>query len=387
MVEGKFAMGIGPLSGVKVVELAGIGPAPFAAMVLADLGADVIRIDRPHAPPVVRREFDVTSRSRRSLAVDIRTPAGRDLVLRLVAQSDVLLEGMRPGVAERLHLGPVECHAVRESLVYGRMTGWGQDGPYAHTAGHDITYLAVTGGLHAIGHADRPPAVPVNVVGDFGGGAMYLALGVVAGVLRARSTGRGDVVDASIVDGVGSLYAMVRGFMAQGTWKDDRESNFLDGGAPYYRAYRCADGKDIAVGAMEPQFWAELQRRIGLEGHPILARRDDPVAWDEITQFLAEHFATRPRDAWVDLTAGTDACLAPVLSLEESLNDPHLRERSAFVDVDGMPHPAPSPRFAVAGTREPERPPRVGEHTDAILSELGLTAREIAELRSSDTVA
>jgi alpha-methylacyl-CoA racemase len=266
------------------------------------------------------------------------------------------------------------------------MTGWGQDGPYAHTAGHDINYLAIAGALHPIGFADRPSVPPLNVVGDFGGGGMYLALGIVAGVMRARATGTGDVVDASIVDGVGALYGMMRGFVGEGTWVDRREANMLDGGTPYYRTYRCADGKEVAVGALEPHFWAELVKRIGLGDDPLMSQRDDRARWPELQARLAAHFATRTRDEWVELTADSDACLSPVLSLAESLDDPHLKARNAFRHIDGSAHPVPAPRFRQAGERMPTPTPMVGEHTEAILSDLGYADAEIDTLRAAGAV-
>jgi alpha-methylacyl-CoA racemase len=377
----------GPLCGLRVVELAGIGPVPFAAMMLADLGAQVVRVVRSNDTPAIPPEFDVTGRSRRSIALDLKTAEGRTIALDLISSSDVVLEGLRPGVVERLGLGPTECLERRDSLVYGRMTGWGQSGPYAQTAGHDLTYLAVAGALNPIGCADRPPVPPLNVVGDFGGGAMYLAFGILAAVLRARETGIGEVIDASIVDGAASLYAMMRGFLAEGSWLDKRESNLLDGGAPYYRVYRCADGLDIAVGAIEPQFWAELLERIGLSDEPLMKERDDRTQWPAIRDRLAEHFATRPRQDWVDLTAGTDACLAPVLTFAESLADPHMTSRRAFHGIDGVQHPAPAPRFERAGERPPTRAPRPGEHTDAILAELGYDDETVARLRTEGVVS
>ncbi|MFF0492452.1 CaiB/BaiF CoA transferase family protein [Nocardia sp. NPDC004068] len=363
-----------------------MGPGPFAAMTLADLGAEVIRVDRAAGSPPVDRRFEVNGRSRRSIAVDLKSESGRAIVLRLVAGADALIEGMRPGVTERLGLGPDDCLTANPALVYGRMTGWGQHGPYARLAGHDINYLAIAGALHPIGVADRPSVPPLNVVGDFGGGGMYLALGIVAGVLRARATGQGDVVDASIVDGVGALYGMIRGFVGEGTWADRREANLLDGGTPYYRTYRCADGKEVAVGALEPQFWAELVKRIGLADDPLMSRRDDRSCWPQLQARLAEHFATRTRDEWVELTEDSDACLTPVLSLAESLADPHLRARNAFRNIDGSAHPAPAPRFRRAGERAPTPTPMVGEHTAAILADLGYSDDEVDALRAAGAI-
>lgn len=376
----------GPLAGVRVIELAGLGPGPFAAMMLADLGAEVTRVDRLGARPIVDRRFDVNSRSRASIAVDLKSARGREIVLKLVGDADVLIEGMRPGVTERLGLGPVDCLAVNPRIVYGRMTGWGQGGPYAHTAGHDLTYLAVTGGLHAIGYADRPPVPPLNMVADFGGGGMYLAFGIVAAVLRARATGEGDVIDASIVDGVNSLHGMVRGFLSERSWVDERESNLLDGGAPYYRVYRCQDGKDLAIAAIEPQFWTALIERIGLAEHPLMAARDDRERWAELRDALAAHFASRPRADWIALTVGSDACLAPVLTFEESLKDPQLRARDAFTEVEGIWHPVPAPRFERAGTVHPRPAPQVGENTDEVLERFGFSATEVAQLRADGAI-
>lgn len=385
-MTGKSGRGAGPLAGIRVIELAGLGPGPYAAMMLADLGADVIRIDRTTGQPALAREFEVNGRSRRSVAVDMKSDAGRELVLKLVKSADALIEGMRPGVTERLNLGPAECLAVNPALVYGRMTGWGQDGPYAQMAGHDLNYLAITGGLHAIGYADRPPVPPLNVVGDYGGGATYLALGVLAGIMHARETGEGDVIDASIVDGVNLLMGVVRSYTAAGTWTDEREANMLDGGAPYYRVYRCADGKDIAIAAIEPQFWEELIERVGLAGDPMMAGRGSRQRWPAIRGRLAEHFATKTRDEWVRLTEGTDACLSPVLSFEESLHDKHQVSRRAFSTIDGVTQATPAPRFKRAEARVPETAPQKGEHTSEVLTELGFTPGEIDALRTSGVV-
>lgn len=377
----------GPLTGIKVIELAGLGPGPFAAMMLADLGAEVIRVDQVDKPPMFNRRYEVNGRSRRSIALNLKTQAGREIALTLAAQSDALIEGMRPGVAERLGIGPDACLASNPALVYGRISGWGQDGPYSQMAGHDLTYLAITGGLHSIGHADRPPVPPLNAVADFGGGGMHLAFGVLAGILRARESGQGDVIDASIVESAGSLFGMIRGLLAEQSWQDERESNLLDGGAPYYRVYRCADGKDVAVGAIEPIFWEQLIQRVGLGEDPLMYHRDDRSLWPQIRRRLTERFLQEPRDEWVRRTVGSDACLAPVLSLEESTRDEHLLARHALTQVNGIPQPSPSPRFRYAGTSAPRPTPEVGAHSSAILQESGYTSDQIKRLRETGAIA
>lgn len=372
----------GPLTGVRVVEFAGLGPAPFCSMLLADLGADVIRVDRPLAPGQRPRDprIDVINRGRRSIVVDLKNPAAVETTLELIATADILIEGFRPGVMERLGLGPEPCLAGNPRLVYGRMTGWGQTGPYARTAGHDITYLAVTGALHAIGSPGGPPVPPLNLVGDFGGGALYLAFGVLAALTEARATGRGQVVDAAIVDGTAGLLAMARARLSDGSWRDERGTNLLDGGAPFYGVYECADGRHVAVGALEPQFWAELLRLLGRSDDPVLAGRDDRGRWPEVRAHLAAIFITRTRDEWTALCAGTDACLAPVLSLEEARADPHNVARGVLVDVDGVTHPAPAPRFRATPLRTPQRAPIPGRHTEQVLAEAGLDAARVADL-------
>ncbi|WP_231488353.1 CaiB/BaiF CoA transferase family protein [Brevibacterium sp. VCM10] len=376
----------GPLTGVKIVELAGVGPGPLAAMILADLGAEVVRVDRLGATPVIRREFEVHGRSRRSISVDLKKEAGRALLFKLVERSDALIEGMRPGAVERLGVGPDECLSVNPKLVYARMTGWGQDGPYSGMAGHDINYLAVTGGLHAIGRRGEPPVPPLNLVADFGGGGMFLAVGVVSGILRSRLTGVGDVVDAAMVDGVNSLLSMFRGFLADGMWEDRRESNLLDGGAPFYRCYECADGKYVAIGANEEKFWRQLLDAIGLADDPLMGEREDKSAWAAIADRLAVQFRTRPRDEWVAMTEGTDSCLSPVLSFVEARDDAHLKARDSFVDVDGVTHAAPAPRFQRAGCRPPLAPAAIGADTSAILEELGFDPGSAQRLRRDGVV-
>ncbi|GAA4849740.1 CaiB/BaiF CoA-transferase family protein [Saccharopolyspora rosea] len=338
--------GGGPLAGVRVVELAGIGPAPFCAMLLADLGADVVRVDRPGAGG-----HDLLNRGKRSVAVDLKHERGPATVLALAEQADVLLEGLRPGVTERLGVGPEQCHEVNPRLVYGRMTGWGQDGPLASTAGHDIDYIALTGMLHLIGRRDGPPQVPANLLGDFGGGALYLAVGVLAALLEARTSGRGQVVDASIVDGSAHLGAMLFGFLATGGWSTERGTNLLDTGAPYYDVYETADGQHVAVGALEPRFYAELLDRLGLTGE--VPDRDDPANWPELRARFAEVFRTRTRAEWAAVFDGSDACVAPVLSMTEAETHPHVAARRTLVRRDGVLQPAAAPRF----DRTPNPPP------------------------------
>jgi alpha-methylacyl-CoA racemase len=338
---------MGPLKGVKVVEMAGIGPISFAGMMLADLGAEVTRIERPRSGGLAWGASPVLDRGRDARQVDLKAPAGVEEVLGLVAEAEVLIEGFRPGVMERLGLGPEECLARNPALVYGRMTGWGQSGRYAHTAGHDITYLAISGALHMVGEPDRKPVPPVNLLGDFGAGATYLAFGVVSALLHARAVGVGQVVDAAIVDGAVAVTGMLHGFLEQGAWRDERGVNLLDGGAPFYDTYRCADGGWVAVGALEPQFYAALLEALGMAGDEEIANHLDPATWPAIRARLTAKFAERARDEWHEVFADSDCCVAPVLSMREAREDGHNRDRGVFVDVDGMPQPAPAPRFSV----------------------------------------
>jgi len=336
----------GPLTGLRVLELAGIGPAPFAAMTLADMGADVVRVDRPGArPPIpIGSTADVFGRGKRSVLLDLKNPADHETVMDLVARADVLIEGYRPGVAERLGIGPAECWRRNTRLVYGRMTGWGQDGPLAQVAGHDIDYIAITGALHAIGTADGPPQIPLNLVGDFGGGGMYLALGILAAVLESRTTGTGQVVDAAIVDGTTHLLTGIFGLLAGGAWADHRGVNRLDGGAPFYAVYRTRDDRHMAVGALEPQFYAEFVRLLGIEADP--AAQHDRSGWADLRTRIADAFAARDQAEWVAVFAGTDACVAPVLSLTEAAAHPQIAARRTLIEVDGVRQPAPAPRFS-----------------------------------------
>jgi len=364
--------GSGPLRGLRVVEVGGIGPGPFAAMLLADMGADVIRVDRP-GPVADERATatDVLHRGRRSIVLDLRRPEAVEALLTLVERADVLIEGFRPGVMERLGVGPERCHARNPGLVYGRMTGWGQTGPWASMAGHDINYIALAGALHPIGREGEPPAVPLNLLGDFGAGALYLVVGVLAALWERDRSGRGQVVDAAIVDGAASLTAMLHGMLAAGTWRDERGVNLLDTGCPWYDVYQTADGGWMAVGPLESRFYAEFIARLGLPED--LARpRPGPSEWPRLRRAIAGAFATRTRAEWEAVFAGSDACVTPVLSLKEATEHPHLVARGTFVEVDGVRQPAPAPRF----DRTPgaiQRPPaRRGQHTREVLESWGV---------------
>ena len=361
MAEAKTP-GHGPLSGVRVVELAGIGPGPFAAMLLADLGADVVRVDRPGGVGLaINTEYDITNRNKRSVIVDLKSADGPARVLDLAARADILIEGYRPGVAERLGVGPEACHARNPELVYGRMTGWGQEGPLAHRAGHDIAYIALTGTLGMIGSPDEPPAVPANLLGDYAGGSLYLVVGVLAAVHHARAGGSGQVVDAAIVDGTSHLAAMIHGMLAAGGWQDRRGANLLDGGCPYYGTYETADGKYMAVGALEPQFYDEFVRVLGIPEHA--DARKDWTRWGELREAVATRFKSRTRDEWTALFEGSDACVAPVLSLREAPHHPHLAARGTFTAHGGITQPAPAPRFSATPTVVRTGPAQPGADT------------------------
>ncbi len=332
----------GPLAGLRIVEFVGIGPAPFAAMLLADMGAEIVAINRPEPSPF--RPGAVLSRGRSFVVADLKDPAERDAALLLIDGADALIEGFRPGVMERLGLGPGVALERNPKLAYGRMTGWGQEGPLADSAGHDINYIAVSGALAAIGTRETP-IPPLNLVGDFGGGALYLVAGLLAALFAARRTGQGQVVDCAISDGVASLMAMAAEMRAAGLSRDERGGNLLDGGAPFYRTYACADGKHIAIGALEPRFFAQLCELVGFDD-PLIAQRDDPAHWPLLSEKFAAIFKTRTRDEWRALLEGTDACFAPVLTLAEAARHPHLKARGTFVEIDGVVQPAPAPRFS-----------------------------------------
>ena len=350
---------MGPLDGLKVIELAGIGPGPMAAMLLADLGATVLRVDRkePAELGVPRpQKFDLLLRNRRSVPVDLKDPASVAFVLDLVSTSDVLIEGFRPGVAERLGLGPETCLERNPKLVYGRITGWGQDGPLANTVGHDINYIALTGALHAIGRAGQAPAIPVNLVGDFGGGTLYLVMGILAALHEAKLSGKGQVVDAAMVDGIASLMTQPYGTFAAGMMTNERGTNVTDSGAPFYDVYECSDGKWLSIGAVEKKFYAQVLLVLGLES--LLADQWQRGNWPAAKEQIARKIRTRTRDAWAAVFEGTESCVAPVLTLEEAPHHPHLRERGTYVEIDGVTQPAPAPRFSrsVPPTPQPFRP-------------------------------
>ena len=382
---------MGPLAGVRVVEIAGIGPGPFAAMMLADMGADVVRVDRagnvwggdPATPP-----RDIMNRGRRSIGVDLKNPDGVETVLSLVEKADALIEGFRPGVTERLGVGPDACLARNPRLVYGRMTGWGQDGPMATMAGHDMNYIAIAGALGAIGRPDERPQPPLNLVGDFGGGGMLLAFGIVCGIVEARTSGQGQVVDAAMVDGTAVLTTFMHGMMAMGGWKDERGVNMLDSGAHFYEVYTCADGRFLSVGAIEPQFYAELLEKTGLADDAEFLQQNDKAQWPHLKERLAGVIATKTRDEWATIFDGSDACVAPILSLGEAPSHPHNVARSTFVEQDGLVQPAPAPRFSrtAGGIQRP--PAHAGQHTDEVLDEWGVAdADRVAVLRAGGAIA
>lgn len=373
----------GPLSHLTVIELAGIGPGPFACMLLADMGARVIRIDRAPAPSRgglddLMRNDGVVDRGRQSLSLNMKDPRAVEAVLRLVEQADILVEGFRPGVAEKLGLGPGQCRARNLKLVYGRMTGWGQTGPLAHTAGHDINYISLTGALHAIGTVEQP-LPPLNLVGDYGGGGMLLAMGVLAAVTRAQHSGEGQVVDAAMTDGAALLMAAQYGLMAKGFWQDARERNFLDGAAHFYGTYKCQDGKHVSVGAIEPQFYRQLLVLCGITD-PHFEQQWAEGEWPALRAKLAQVFLMRTRAQWCEVLEGTDACFAPVLSMHEAANHPHNAARGTFVRQDGVLQPAPAPRFDRTPSALPVKAPRTGEHTVGLLAAAGYSTDEIDAL-------
>jgi len=379
---------MGPLQGLRVIELAGIGPGPLCCMLLCDLGADVVRIDRLQPSGLglnLEPRFDVNGRGRRSVALDLKAPAGRDAALRLASGADVWIEGYRPGVAEELGLGPSPCMALNPRLVYGRMTGFGQSGPLARAAGHDLNYIALSGALHAIGPAGGGPVPPLNLVGDYGGGALYLAFGVLAALFERQRSGVGQVVDAAMVDGAASLASVFYGLVAGGGWRPERGSNLLDGGAPFYDCYETADGRYISLAALEPKFFAVLAQALGLDAR-FVKRQHDRRLWPEMRQAIAAAVRQRSRDEWCARLEGSDACFAPVLSFEEAPAHAHARARGAFVTVDGVVQPAPAPRFDRTPAGTPRAAPRVGEHSREVLREAGLDDPHIDTLLAAGTL-
>jgi alpha-methylacyl-CoA racemase len=381
---------MGPLQGTTVLEIAGIGPGPFCAMLLADMGADVIRVDRagqvmggdPESPPA-----DVLNRGRRSIGVDLKSPEGVETVLALVEKADVIMEGFRPGVAERLGIGPEDCKARNPEIVYGRMTGWGQEGPYAQAAGHDINYIALAGALAPIGRRGEAPVPPLNLVGDFGGGGMFLAFGIVCALLEAQRSGEGQVVDAAMVDGAAVLTTMFHAFRAMGIWNDERGTNLLDTGAHFYDVYETSDGKYVSIGSIEPQFYAQLLELSGLGAEEDLPHQMDRGQWPALKERVAEIFRTKTRDEWCDVMEHTDVCFAPVLGLGEAPQHPHNVERKTFVEEHNVLQPAPAPRFSRTEATIQRPPAHAGQHTDEVLAQFGFDDDHITKLREAGAIA
>ena len=379
---------MGPLDGLKILEIAGIGPGPFASMMLSDMGAEVLRIDRPASvkggdpanPPL-----DFLARGRRSVGIDLKNADGVELLLTLVESADAILEGFRPGVMERMGIGPDVCLARNPRIVFGRVTGWGQEGPLAHAAGHDINYIALAGALEPIGRPGEKPLPPLNLVGDFGGGGMVLAYGVVCALLERVRSGRGQVVDAAMVDGAAVLMAMFHGARQAGWWKGERGTNLLDTGAHFYDTYETADGKYISLGAIEPQFYAELVEKLGLDSSE-LSEQMDRSQWDAQRERFAERIKSKTREQWCEILEGSDACFAPVLSMEESLQHPHMRARNTYVEVAGASQPGPTPRFSRTSCEISQPPPHPGQHTDEALTDWGIPADDVARLRASRAI-
>jgi alpha-methylacyl-CoA racemase len=379
---------VGALSGIRIVEMAGIGPAPFCGMLLADMGAEVLRIDRPVAsdngipmPP----KYDLLNRNKRSIAIDLKDPAGRNTLLQLITRADALIEGFRPGVMERLGLGPDACLRENAKLVYGRMTGWGQKGPLSQAASHDINYIALTGALHAIGATGGRPVIPLNLIGDFGGGSLYLAMGLLAALLSARTTGVGQVVDAAVTDGVANLMTMHYGFWQAGQWSLERGSNLTDGGAPFYDVYETRDGSYVSVGAVESKFYVQLLKHLGLADAE-LPPQEDRAGWDTVRERLAAIFRTRTRDEWCAVLEGTDACFAPVLDIDESVRHPHNVARHTHVEFEGVVNPAPAPRFSATPSDIRKSAPAPGEDTERALLDWGFSPERIASLKECGAV-
>lgn len=373
---------MGPLHGFKIIEIAGIGPSQFCGMLLADMGAEILRIDRPQVSAdgiTIPTKFNLMNRSRQMLTVDLKNPEGVDLVLTLCKSADAFFEGFRPGVMERMGLGPDECLQQNKALVYGRMTGWGQEGPLAKTAGHDGDYIALVGALAAIGNKDQPPAIPLNLVGDFGGGGAFLAIGILAALLEASRSGKGQVVDAAMTDGTASLMTMFYGLRAGGLWNEERGSNFLDGAAPFYRSYQTRDNQSVVVCALEGRFYHELLRILSLDDIDRNAQHDRST-WPTLTKRMETTFATKTRDQWCNLFAGTDACFAPILSMSDAITHPHNKARNTFVEVDGITQPAPAPRFSRSESKIQHAPTDPSNPTTEVLKAWNVSDQDIERL-------
>ena len=376
---------MGPLKGLKIIEMAGIGPGPFCGMVLADLGAEVIRVDRASAAGTGTRQ-EPANRGKRSIAIDLKSPEGIEVVLKLIDRSDAIFEGFRPGVMERLGLGPDVCLGRNKKIVFGRMTGWGQDGPLANAAGHDINYISLSGALAAIGRPDSTPVPPLNLIGDFGGGGMLLALGLVSALLEAKGSGEGQIVDAAMTDGSALLMTMIYSMKGSGFWQDSMGSNLLDGGAHFYDTYECKDGKFISIGSIEPQFYKLLRELANLEDS-IYDNQMSRENWPDLKKEIAKVFLNKTRDEWCDLMEGTDVCFAPVLSMWEAPQHPHNIARKTFIELEGLDQPAPAPRFSKTISEVRSPPALAGEHTDEILNEIGIDSNQIKTLRTQGGVA
>jgi alpha-methylacyl-CoA racemase len=375
---------MGPIKGTRIIEMGGIGPGPMCAMMLADMGAEVLRMEqKDYAEIMGASKYDISLRGKRSLCVDLKRPEAQEFLLRLVEKADALIEGFRPGVMERLGLGPEVCLNRNPRLVYGRMTGWGQKGPLSQAAGHDINYISLTGALYCMGHKDRKPAPPLNLVGDFGGGGMLLAFGLVCALFEAQKSGQGQVVDAAMIDGVAALMGLFYGIRAAGLWSDKRQTNILDGGAPFYDTYETKDGQWISVGSLEPQFYSLLLKHTGLNDDPDFKMQMDHSKWTVNKEKLTAVFKTRTRNEWCEIMEGTDVCFAPVLSIEEAFRHPHNVSRGTFINLDGVHQPAPAPRFSRTVPQIQRPPSAARERCDIVLSEWGLTGDEIQRFKDS----
>ncbi len=376
---------MGPLQGVKVIEVGGIGPGPFCGMMLSDMGAEIVRVERKGQFAITEPKFDVLMRNRRSVEIDLRKEEGVSALLKIVEQADALQEGFRPGVMEKLGLGPDVCLKRNPRLVYGRMTGWGQEGPLAKAAGHDINYISLSGALHTIGRKGEKPVPPLNLVGDFGGGGMMLAFGMACALFEAQKSGKGQVVDAAMIDGSAVLMAMMYGFRASGFWADERGSNMVDGGAHFYDTYETADGKYVSIGSIEPQFYALLLKHTGIDD-PDFQNQHDQTKWPAFKARLTEVFKTKTRDEWCRIMEGTDVCFAPVLSLDEAKDHPQCQTRNTFIKLDGVLQPAPAPRFSRTKPETPKPPPKVGGDTEAVLADFGFSPDELETLKGAKVI-